>query len=157
MEINEGQTLTFDHVASYRSKLRLVDTKEPFNRFIQHLKTNGLEKVGPLITTTHEIVGNQPEDIMVDVEFLIPVSQAFESENEYVYKGDFRLVHALKLSHIGNPALLNQSYELLESYIIQNKLQKITPFYNVSLNDASVKHGEIPVTDIYAGINPSSL
>ncbi|MGH4119266.1 hypothetical protein [Clostridium sp.] len=88
----------------------------------------------------------------------MPLDKEIEVTGEYTLKKQFLLTNALKATHTGNTALLQNTYNLINSHIIENKLQQITASYNVTVKDIMdpSKIDEL-VIDIYVGINPCIL
>lgn len=157
MVIEANKELKFEHLLSLRKKMTQAKMQQEMQDIEKFLKEKSLVKSGPVITTTFaaEQVRATP---VFDMEVLIPLDSPFESTGNYVYKKWLHLVDAVCIHHVGNPAGLQNSYNELNDYITQNKLQPITSGYNVTVSEP--KPGE-PMdnfkVDVYIGINPSVL
>jgi effector-binding domain-containing protein len=156
IEIFRDQEVVLNSVASYRGSIRNDEVNQSFNDFFEYILKTGARKKGPIISTTHEIFERQG-NTYIDIEFLIPIDREVKLEGVYTFKPIFNLVHSLKVRHTGDPNLLQHVYQLVHQYIKDNHLQQITSYYNVSVNDEDVRKGQVPITDVYVGINPSIL
>ena len=156
-EIKTGQELILENVLSFRSKMTPDRVQDKMTDIGRYLKNNNVKNNGTLVTTSFsvEIIDGKQ---VIDMEILIPVDKKPVDLNGYRYKERFHLVNALYLKHIGNPQLIQDSYNLLQHYMEDNKLQPITGGYNVTVKKPG-QNGPVDEmeTDIYIGINPNSL
>lgn len=157
MDIEANRELKMEHVLSVRKKITQEQMAREMHNIQQFIKEHGLTKTGPVTTTTFAIDQSGDKPVM-DIEILIPLDRDFATTGDFVCKKCFHLVNAVCIHHIGNPAMLQNSYDELTAYIKQNHLQPITSGYNVTVNDP--KPGE-PLdnckVDVYIGVNPSML
>jgi effector-binding domain-containing protein len=157
LSIETNKSIKLENVASFRKIMRQSEISIELGKFIEALKGSGAEKNGPMITVTFAVDNAQGEAV-VDMEFLIPLNKPIElGDNDYKVKKTFHLVHAVTTRFRGDPSQIQQAYDVLIKYIHDNKLQQITAAYNVNLNDEKINEGEIPIYDIYIGVNPSVL
>lgn len=64
--IEQGKTLRYEKVASFRGKLTASEINDALQHFVRKLQESGAQKAGPMISATHsvEIVnGEQVLDI----------------------------------------------------------------------------------------------
>ncbi|MDQ6422288.1 hypothetical protein RB620_22935 [Paenibacillus sp. LHD-117] len=155
-QVEKYESLSFDNVASYRERILQNQVNKEFNLFMRTIQSAGAKKNGPLITTTHQIE-TTPEKTLVDVEFLVPLDRSIPLDGKYKFKPTFKIAHSLKVTHYGDPRLIEHAYNHVVQYIEENNLNQITSFYNISRNDENIAQGEEPITDIMVGINPSIL
>ncbi len=157
MIIETEKELKFENVLSLRKKMTQMRIQEEMLKIQEFLKQHNLAENGPVTTATYAIDQNGGNPIL-DMELLIPLSKEFESSGDYVFKKLFHLVNAVCIHHEGNPALLQNTYNELNSYIMHNHMQPITAGYNVTVREP--KPGESIDSfkaDVYIGINPSVL
>ena len=92
------------------------------------------------------------------MEILVPMDKPIELSGEYKLKKVFHLVNAVYARHIGNPNLLQNTYNNMMQYINENELSPITSGYNVNVKE--LQQGDSMdemIVDIYIGVNPSVL
>lgn len=157
MNIETGKELIFENVLSLRKKMTQMQIQEEMLKIQEFLKQHNLAKNGPVTTATYAIDQNGGNPIL-DMEILIPLDKEFEASGDYVFKKLFHLVNAVCIHHEGNPAQLQNTYNELNSYIMQNNMSPITAGYNVTVSEP--KPGESLddfKVDVYIGINPSVL
>ncbi|WP_139906155.1 transcriptional regulator [Clostridium thermarum] len=123
----------------------------------EYVKEKGAEKNGPVITATFGVKKNGFDQVF-DMEILVPLNKEIDSENEYKLKKKFYLTNALKITHVGNPMMLQNTYNDLNRYIQEKSVQPITAAYNVTVKEVTdtSKMDEV-VVDIYIGINPNII
>lgn len=92
------------------------------------------------------------------MEILIPIDKKSEKSEVFNFKKEFILTNAIKAIHKGNPMMLQNTFNEINSYMQQNNLQPITSAYNVTIQDAK-DMSEIDNVEIhiYVGINPNIL
>lgn len=157
MEILKSQTLEMKNVLSYRGKV----TQQEFALKSQEIQTiiekSGAAKDGNIATTTYAVEQTESGQVM-DVEILVPLDRKIEVPQGYTLKDELLITNALKISHRGNPALLQNAANELNSYIVSNGLVPITTGYNVTVKEAK-DPSEIDSmeVDIYVGISPNKL
>jgi hypothetical protein len=89
---------------------------------------------------------------------LVPLDRAIAVPEGYSLKPHFYLTNAVKLRHVGNPAMLQASVDELNAYIGKKRLTPITVGYNVTVKDAaSQQELDSMIIDIYVGVNPNLL
>ena len=155
--ILENQELKFKNLISLRKNITQQAMAVEMQKLGQLINEKGAQKSGPLITATFAIEQNNFGQVL-DMEILVPLDKEIEVTGEYTFKKQFLLTNALKATHTGNPTLIQSTYNLINSHIIENKLQPITASYNVTVKDVMdpSKIGEL-VIDIYVGVNPCIL
>jgi hypothetical protein len=95
---------------------------------------------------------------ILDMEMLIPLDKPFSPPNGTECKPTFLLTNALKIRHEGNPALLQNTVNQLNDYIVSNKLTPITVGYNVTIvKPETPTDMDRMVVDVYVGISPNAL
>jgi effector-binding domain-containing protein len=155
--ILENQELKLNNLISLRKKITQQEMPVEMQKLSKFITEKGAQKSGPMITATFAMEQNNFGQFL-DIEILVPLDKEIEATGEYTFKKQFLLTNALKATHTGNPALLQNTYNLINSYIIANKLQPITASYNVTVKDVidPSKIDEL-VIDIYVGLNPCIL
>jgi effector-binding domain-containing protein len=153
--ILENQELMLNNLISLRKKMTQQEMTQELQKIGQIIKENNATKCGPIITSTFAIEQGYMGQVM-DIEILIPVDKELSLGNSLNFKKQFCLINALKISHIGNPSLLQNTYNELNKYINDNNLQTITSAYAVTVKDiADISKIDEAIVDIYIGINPN--
>ena len=153
--VEKGKEIKLQNLLSLRRKMTQAEINEEMMKIGKILEANGIKKNGPIITATFaiETVGGQP---LLDMEVLVPMDKRVELPPEYKVKDLFHMVNAVYARHKGNPALLQNTYNEMMTYIQQNSLQQITAGYNVTVKDVLPGMSvEEMVIDVYIGVNPS--
>jgi len=155
--ILEKQELKLSNLISLRKKMTQQEIPIEIKKLEEYLKKMGAEKNGLMITATFGIEQSGFDQIL-DMEILVPLNKEVATNDNYKLKKDFFLTNALKITHVGNPALLQNTYNELNKYIQEKCVQPITAAYNFTIKDVidPLKMDEA-VVDIYVGINPSIL
>ena len=157
MNIIKGKELKLENVLSLRKKMTQMEIQNEMINIGKHLEENGVKKNGPIVTATHSIEQINNE-MLLDMEILVPMDKKLELSGKYKLKEIFHLTNAVYKRHEGNPNNLQITYNEMMEYITQNNLQQITAGYNVSIVD--LKPGESldkMIMDVYIGVNPSIL
>lgn len=157
MEILTKQIYEMENVISYRAKMTQKEMNIAMNRLMTLIKDNGLVKNGYITTSTFSIekAGNTE---LVDIEILCPVDKICRLPQEYTFKPVFRLANAVKITHKGDPVNLQETANLLISYINENKLTPITYMYNVTVREPkSPVDVDNMVVDMYIGVSDNIL
>ena len=156
-EIRENQELHMTNVLSMRKRVTAQDLQQEMERIGHFVKSNGLRRIGPKVTATFAVAMENGRQIM-DVEVLIPLDRPFDPPEGCVYKPLFRLVNAVTIQHIGNPATLQDTYNTLLAYIQEHQLQAITPGYNVAVQEVETpdKIDQL-IVDVYIGVSHNIL
>ncbi len=112
---------------------------------------SGAKKVGNPISVTYGVEGE-----MMDMEILIPIDKKIENIEHYFFKEKIKIVNALLVKHKGNPMMLQNTFNEVNHYIVENNLTPITPGYNVTktIDPINMENTEIYV---YIGISPNIL
>jgi effector-binding domain-containing protein len=154
--ILENQELRLNNLISLRKKMTQQDMPSEIATLEQYLKDYGATKTGPIITSTFSIV--QAIVPTMDMEILIPIDKEIEESEVFKLKREFILTNAIKAIHKGNPMMLQNTFNEINSYMQLNSLQPISSAYNVTINDAK-DMSEIDSVEIhvYVGINPNNL
>lgn len=85
------------------------------------------------------------DEVILDLEFFVPVNKEFKSNEFYVYKPQIKLYNAVRASHSGTYDTLINSRKKFQTYLSQKCYQPITDFYYY-VNSSNL-------VDIYVGIN----
>ena len=157
MEILTKQIYEMENVISYRAKMTQKEMNIAMNRLMTLINDNGLTQSGYITTSTFSIekVGSTE---LIDIEILCPVDKICRLPQEYTFKPVFRLANAVKITHKGDPVNLQETANLLISYINENKLTPITSMYNVTVREPkSPVDVDNMVVDMYIGVSDNIL
>lgn len=94
MSFLEQQYLNFENVLSYRTRVDINRLDAILKFAEENIDALGLRVTGNTLFTVSETVKDKNKCIL-GVEILIPLDKAFESNEQYVYKPEFRLVNAV--------------------------------------------------------------
>ena len=145
------------NVISYRAKMTQKEMNIAMNRLMTLINDNGLTQSGYITTSTFSIekVGSIE---LIDIEILCPVDKICRLPQEYTFKPVFRLANAVKITHKGDPVNLQETANLLISYINENKLTPITSMYNVTVREPkSPVDVDNMVVDMYIGVSDNII
>lgn len=144
MEIIEKQYLSVESLLSYRTR----STYNKIGQLIDHISSSlellEMEQTGNIIFSLKENTYGTDEAIL-DLEFFVPVSKEFKSNEFYVYKPQITLYNAVRARHSGTYDTLINSRKKILNYLSQKCYQPITDFYYY-VNKSNL-------VDIYVGIN----
>ena len=144
MEIIEKQYLSVESLLSYRTR----STYNKIGQLIDHISSSlellEMEQTGNIIFSLKENTYGTDE-VILDLEFFVPVSKEFKSNEFYVYKPQIKLYNAVRARHSGTYDTLINSRKKFQTYLSQKCYQPITDFYYCVNNSNLV--------DIYVGIN----
>lgn len=75
-----------------------------------------------------------------------------------IFKPKFRLSNAVKITHKGNPANMQESVNKLIGYLSRNNLTSVTSLYNVTVNKPKTPMNiDNMVVDMYIGVTDNIL
>jgi hypothetical protein len=151
--ILENQELHMTNVLSFRRKLTQAELQIEAARIGQFIKDGGYAKAGPSVSATFAVDG-----ATMDFELLIPLDKPFVPPEGCTCKPVFKLVNAISIRHIGNPATLQETLETLIAYIQKKQFQAITSAYSVTVQDAQTPDMvNQMIVDVYIGVSPNIL
>ncbi|OME08965.1 hypothetical protein BSK64_00215 [Paenibacillus odorifer] len=156
MEIESGKEIKFENVASFRMNMKESEIQKLVVEFINHLNKMGTKKSGPMITAIFGVEAISDEK-MLDMEFLIPIDRKVELNAPYTFKRIFHLVNAVHTRYKGKPNDIQTAYDEITYFIQKNQMHQITVAYNVNVNDDKTQSSEVPIIDVYVGVNASCL
>lgn len=151
-----NQKLELKNVLSYRGVMNTEEINQKLFILEKFIKDNNLKK-GYMITTTYsmELVDGQQK---LDIEILCSVEQLKSIPDDFMLKPIFRLTNALKISHYGNPALLQNRAQQLIEYANTKCYTPITSIYNVTVVEPKSKEDiENMQIDLYLGVSDNIL
>lgn len=147
MDIIENQYLSVDGLLSYKTRSTYSKLEKLIRHIADSLEYLNNKQNGNIIFSLRENTGAE-DDKIIDLEFLVPVEKAFESNEFYVFKPKLRIENALKVRHVGAYSDLYRTKNAMQAYILENGFSPITDFYySVICNDT------VGMVDIYVGIN----
>ena len=95
MEIIEKQYLSVESLLSYRTR----STYNKLGKLIEHISSSleslEMEQTGNIIFSLKENTYGTDE-VILDLEFLVPVGKEFKSNEFYVYKPQIKLYNAVR-------------------------------------------------------------
>lgn len=156
-DIVENASLELKNVFSYRGKVTqqqlMIITKE-MNDIIT---ANNAKKTMPGVSATFGIISEGSEPLM-DMEIMFPLDKEIDVPDPYTFKPLFRLRNAVKIRHVGNPALIQESGNQLMKFIDENGLMPITAGYNVTIQEPQTPSNiDDLIIDLYIGVSDNIL
>jgi len=111
-KINFNQTFEMDNVLTFRGKMTQAELNSVMNNIGKIIKESGASKNGCVVTSTFAIEAVNNQQVM-DIEILVPLDKKITVPDGYVFKNQFRLTNAVKIRHVGSPALMHIDDERL--------------------------------------------
>lgn len=153
VEIKTGKELLLENVLSFRGIVNQTEMQQIGNDMENAMMEAGLKRKGTPVTAIYEMKGG-----VLDIEILISVEGDLSKINndKYKIKEKVHIVNAVVVYYVGNPNGLQEAYDELNKFIVDNGLQAITVGYSVTkrMNPLDIENTEI---EIYVGINPNIL
>lgn len=153
IQIETGQSIKFDHVASFRKKIKQSEVDNELGKFVAILQGSGARRNGPMISATFGVENDQEEPIL-DIEFMFPIDRPIDLPEPYKFKPVFQLVDAIYTRYAGNPQGLDRVFMELMNYINQNQLIQVSAGYKISTQPPT---GSEACFDVYIAVNQSIL
>lgn len=150
MKIDLKQTFDMNNCISHSGRFTTSEFQQAVSNLLKNYKNYALNNGDYLITTTKsiEIINNEQ---ILDVEILLPVSYRISVLEPYIFKEKIHITNAL-YSIVKDFAKLTDAINEVNQYIIENKLQAITPSYLVQ-----TKQNNESQIEIYIGLTPNIL
>ena len=151
MEILTGQRINIENLISIRIKDKQENIPSHLTKVAEFAKEKGLQRRGVPISTTYAA---NPETKEVAMEIYFPVDRPVEPEGEVLFKPRLLLENCITVTHKGNPQNLQETYNALNKYIMENSLVPISPPFNVSVME-DPNNPDAYEMDIYISISPN--
>ena len=132
MKIIEHQKLVANNLVSLRKTMNATDVQMNVEQIFTYIESCGAKKVGGNIMLTHSAHGD-----CVDIELYFPIDIKIPSAGEFVFQPQLQVDNCVKVTHRGNPQLLQQTAEHLDAYLAANSLTPISGGYMVSVREVS--------------------
>lgn len=150
--IEEGKELKMKNVLSLRNKIISENVNSEIMEMKNYLSSKNLLKQNSNIVTTTFSAEKRNNEMVLDMEILMTISNEDIPKEKYIYKDIFHLKNAIYSKCEGNTESIEIVVNEMFNYIRVNKLQAITGVYTVIGSDKNKKEVEL-----YIGINPSIL
>jgi hypothetical protein len=116
VDIIENQYLSVDGLLSYKTRSTYSKLEKLIRHIADSLEYLNNKQNGNIIFSLRENPGAE-DDKVIDLEFLVPVEKAFESNEFYVFKPKLRIENALKVRHVGAYSDLYRTKNAMQAYI----------------------------------------
>jgi len=150
MEILLEQSYEMNNLVMKAGKYSVTEFQKAVVDMVNTYKDFSIANGDYVITTTKSLEIVNGEQIM-DVEILMPVSYRMPVEEPYTFKSKLKLMNSL-YTKVTEMAKLQEALNMVNQYILDHKLQPITPAYLVQ-----TKQENQPSMEVYIGINPNIL
>lgn len=148
MEIMQEQSFEINNLITQSGKFKVKEFQESLNKLVNRYKAFSKTNGDYIITTTKSIEIINGEQIM-EVEILMPVNYLIPVDEPYIFKSKLKLTHALH-TKVTDIAKLQDTLDMVNNYILEQKLEPITSAYLVQIKEENQTSIEI-----YVGINPN--
>ena len=155
MSFVKQQYLDFENVLSYRTRVDINRLNAILKFDGSNADAFGLEVTGNVLFTVFETVKDKNKCIL-GIEILIPVNQAFESCEQYVYKPEFRLVNAVSTRFYGSYSEIDSINNSLMDYLKTNNMNAISNIYYVAIQNFEDSPFN-SILDAYVSVNENLL
>lgn len=156
-EIIENTSLEMENVLSFRGKVTQQQMVQITKEMQNLIESNNAHKTLSGVSTTFAI-DTSSGNPMMDIEIMYPLDKSITVSAPYVFKPVFRLRNAIKIRHIGNPALMQNTANELMAYIKNKGLMPITAGYNVTVQEpSSPTDMDSLIVDMYIGVSDNIL
>lgn len=152
-DILEHQDLDIKNLLSIRYQGPQDGAQAHLAKAATFAKDNNLKLRGVPISANY---GLHPETKEVAMEVYYPIDRAFTSDDPDIsYKPRLYLHNCLRITHVGDPAKLQETHTFLNKYIQDNKLAPISVGFSVSSMDGNPQDLDNFEMDIYISISPN--
>lgn len=156
-EIIENASLEMENVLSYRGKVTQQQMVQITKEMQSIIDSNNAHKTLPGVSATFAIDSTSSVPMM-EVEIMYPLDKPITVSAPYVFKPVFRLRNAVKVRHIGNPTLMQNTANELMAYINNKGLMPITAGYNVTVQEPSTPTDiDSLIVEMYIGVSDNIL
>lgn len=152
MSFLEQQYLDFENVLSYRTRVDINRLDAILEFAEENIDALGLRATGNTLFTVFEKVKDNNKCIL-GIEILIPVDKAFESNEQYVYKPEFRLVNAVSARFCCPYSDIDSANASLIEYLDTNNLKAISSIYYMNSKNNPLSN----VFDAYVSVSGNLL
>lgn len=150
MDIILNQEYEITNLITHSGRFTVAEFQKNLMEMASSYKDFAVNNGEYMITTTKTVEFIAGEQVM-DVEMLMPLSYRMPVEGPYQFKDKVRLTNALYVK-VTDPALLQDTLNQVNEYIMENKLQPITSAYLIQ-----TKQDNKPCIEVYVGMNPNLL
>ena len=152
-DILPNQNLDIKNLMSIRYKGPQADAQAHLAKAADFARENNLKLRGVPISANY---GLNPETQEVAMEVYYPIDREFTSNDpDIVFKPRLYLHNCVRVTHVGDPANLQETHTALNQYLVENKLVPISVGFSVSSMDgrpADINEFEM---DIYISVSPN--
>lgn len=150
MDIIQEQSYEINNLVTQSGRFSAAEFQKALVEMVNVYKDFAVENGEFMITTTKSLEVIYGEQIM-EVEFLLPVSYRIPVGEPYTFKNKLKLSNCL-YAKVTDLTQLQETLNMVNQYILDNKMQPITSAYLVQ-----TKQDNKPCIEVYIGINPNSL
>jgi len=153
MKILTNQNLEVKNLLTVRFRDVQENIDKHLSELVIYAKKHNLIRTGMPISTTYEIDTKTGD---MDMEFYFPINKPISNKGNLIYKEKLCLYNCLVIKHRGNPENIQNSYDILNNYILENSLMPISSGFNVTIKEVlNIEDVENYESDIYISINPN--
>ena len=153
MKVKEHNKLDLRNLISLRRSGHASEFSVHTERLLAYIAAHGAKKIGGGVSATYAIDGDK-----ADIEIYFPIDKEIPSTDEFIFKPRLYLENCLKISHKGDPQLLEHTMQKLNEYITSNRLTPISAGFNVTVREImEPKDLDLFEVDVYISISPNVL
>ena len=153
MTIQEHQTLDMENLISLRKFIPAMEMQGCVERLLSYIDSYGAKKVGGGVSATYAVDGDK-----IDMALYFPIDKEIPSTDEFLFKPKLRLENCLKITHKGNPQLMEEAVNKLNEHVIANNLTAISVGFIVTKKEiVNQQDLDLFEADVYISISPNIL
>jgi len=130
MEILSGQELKIQNLISFRKNAQAPELGQHTNKLLAYINEQGANRTGGNISAKHNMQGG-----ILDIEMFFPIDKEIPSTEDFVFVAELHLQNCVKITHKGNPQLLQGTAEKLKQFIQSNEFTTKPVSYMVMVNE----------------------
>ena len=132
MQILKNQDLKLSNILATRFEDDYEKAESYTKKLLAYAEAQGANVMGMPISTTFE--ADSDNERVIGMELFVPIDKAVPSDegNGIAFLEELEFGSCLKLSHSGSLETINETYEQLSQYIVDNQLVQVSnPFHFV--------------------------
>ena len=118
------------NLVSFRKTMDATDVQMYVEQIFTYIDSCGAKRLGGNIMLTHSAIGDS-----VDMELYFPIDIEIPSAGEFVFLPQLQVDNCVRITHKGDPQLLQQTAEQLNDYMVVNSLTPLSGGYMVSVRE----------------------
>lgn len=152
MSIISNQHLWLDNVISYRTRVELDKLPQLIDHIRENMGVLSLEITGDMVFSVTETIAEN-NNVIVGIEFIIPINKCIPSNCHFVFKPKFRLENAVMQKYCGKISEFGIVKKSLNEYALNHNVNILTDVYY----ELKQFNGDNVLLNAYMGVCGNSL